>query len=48
MLLTVDVGNTNKNILYKIVNINYMLIIVLLFILFKEINYVIIDKKRGI
>ena len=44
----VDVGNTNKNILYKIVNINYMLIIVLLFILFKEINYVIIDKKRGI
>lgn len=42
------VPDTNKNIKFEIFNINYLLLIYILFSLFQEVSCVIIGKKRGI
>lgn len=41
----IDVPNTNKNIIYKLFNVNYLILFVLLFSLYREVKYVIIEKK---
>ena len=42
---TVLVPNTSKNIFYRLLNINYLIIIVILFSLYREVKYDIIEKK---
>ena len=42
---TVLVPNTSKNVFYRLFNINYLIIIVILFSLYREVKYDIIEKK---
>ena len=41
----IEVPNTNKNKILNILNVNYLILIIILFSVYRELKYVIINKK---